>query len=194
MPPTPCTPNTSSESSAPSSVFRPFTPHRQTRPASRPITSAPIGPTKPAAGVIATSPATAPEAAPSIEGLPLNIHFAAASRTAWRRGGQHGVDEGQAGDAVGGAGGTGIEAEPAHPQQRGADHGHGQECGAIASRPKPMRLPSTKAPTRPATRGVDMDHGAAGEVERALLEQQPPGFGRAGQAGRQNHTMWAIGR
>ena len=71
MPPTPCTPNTSSESSAPSRRFRPLTPHRQTSPASRPITIAPIGPTKPQAGVIATRPATAPEAAPSIEALPL---------------------------------------------------------------------------------------------------------------------------
>jgi hypothetical protein len=35
------------------------------------MTMAPIGPTKPQAGVIATRPATAPEAAPSIEGLPL---------------------------------------------------------------------------------------------------------------------------
>ena len=35
---------------------------------------APGMPTLPAAGVIATSPATAPEAAPSIEGLPLNSH------------------------------------------------------------------------------------------------------------------------
>ena len=31
-------------------------------------------PTKPQAGVIATSPATAPDAAPSIDGLPLIIH------------------------------------------------------------------------------------------------------------------------
>ncbi len=38
--------------------------------------SAPIGPTKPQAGVIATSPATAPDAAPSIDGLPLPIHSA----------------------------------------------------------------------------------------------------------------------
>jgi class 3 adenylate cyclase len=37
---------------------------------------APIGPTKPQAGVMATKPATAPEAAPSIEGLPLLIHSA----------------------------------------------------------------------------------------------------------------------
>ena len=38
------------------------------------MTNAPGMPTLPAAGVIATRPATAPEAAPSIDGLPLNIH------------------------------------------------------------------------------------------------------------------------
>src|SRR3569832_2467174 len=73
-PPTPCTPNTSSESSAPSRRLKPLTPHRQTMPASKPITRPPMVPTKPAAGVFATRPATAPEAAPSIEGLPLAIH------------------------------------------------------------------------------------------------------------------------
>ena len=35
------------------------------------MTIAPIRPTKPQAGVIATRPATAPDAAPSIEALPL---------------------------------------------------------------------------------------------------------------------------
>ena len=34
----------------------------------------PIGPTQPQAGVMATRPATAPEAAPSIVGEPLTIH------------------------------------------------------------------------------------------------------------------------
>ena len=38
------------------------------------MTNAPGMPTLPAAGVIATRPATAPDAAPSIDGLPLNIH------------------------------------------------------------------------------------------------------------------------
>src|ERR1051325_10196385 len=42
-----------------------------------PITSDAIGVTKPAAGVTATRPATAPEAPPSIVGLPLRIHSAA---------------------------------------------------------------------------------------------------------------------
>src|SRR5437899_5207099 len=43
-------------------------------PATAPITIAAIGVTKPAAGVIATSPATAPEAAPRTVGLPREFH------------------------------------------------------------------------------------------------------------------------
>src|SRR5688572_32739624 len=39
-----------------------------------PMAIEPIGPTQPQAGVIATRPATAPEAAPSIVGEPLTIH------------------------------------------------------------------------------------------------------------------------
>src|SRR5690606_40634317 len=74
MPPSPWTPKTSSESSAPSILFRPLTPQRQTRPPAAPITIPPITPTDPQAGVIATRPAMAPEAAPSMEGLPLKIH------------------------------------------------------------------------------------------------------------------------
>src|SRR5580765_6947715 len=73
IPPTACTPKTSSESSTLSIFLSPLTPHRQTNPAAKPITNAPGIPTLPAAGVIATSPATAPDAAPSIEGLPLKI-------------------------------------------------------------------------------------------------------------------------
>src|ERR1700722_1116604 len=41
------------------------------------MTRAGMGPTNPAAGVIATSPATAPEIAPSALGLPFLIHSAA---------------------------------------------------------------------------------------------------------------------
>src|SRR5258707_6555479 len=38
------------------------------------MTIAPVASTKPEAGVIATSPATAPDAMPSTDGLPLKIH------------------------------------------------------------------------------------------------------------------------
>ncbi len=37
----------------------------------------PMGPTNPQAGVMATSPAIAPEAAPNMLGLPLNTHSVA---------------------------------------------------------------------------------------------------------------------
>src|SRR5438094_385295 len=56
MPPTACTPKTSSESSAPRSLFSPVTPHRQIHPAARPMTNAPGMPTLPAAGVVERSP------------------------------------------------------------------------------------------------------------------------------------------
>src|SRR4029450_13977900 len=76
IPPTAWMPNTSRASSARRIFFRPLTPHRHTSPAAMPITNAPRMPTLPAAGVIATNPATAPDAAPSIDGLPLSIHSA----------------------------------------------------------------------------------------------------------------------
>src|ERR1700729_262010 len=49
---------------------------KQNTPAMSPIHRADMGVTNPAAGVIATSPATAPEIAPSAEGLPWRIHSA----------------------------------------------------------------------------------------------------------------------
>src|SRR5579885_3174702 len=68
-PPTKCTPPTSSESSRPSLVFR-LTANAHTKPAMKPTKIEPIGLTQPAHGVIATRPATAPEAAPSAVGFP----------------------------------------------------------------------------------------------------------------------------
>ena len=47
-----------------------------------PMISADIGDTNPAAGVMATSPATAPEAAPTVEGLPVCAHDTRAHVTA----------------------------------------------------------------------------------------------------------------
>src|SRR5579883_3453059 len=49
---------------------------KQNAPAAKPMIMAAMGPTNPAAGVMATSPATAPEMAPSALGLPLRSHSA----------------------------------------------------------------------------------------------------------------------
>src|SRR6202789_3402573 len=49
---------------------------KHTMPAMRPMITAGVGPTKPDAGVMATRPATAPEAIPRTLGLPLLTHSA----------------------------------------------------------------------------------------------------------------------
>src|ERR1700686_3293963 len=49
---------------------------KHTTPATMPMITAGVGPTKPDAGVIATKPATAPDAIPSTLGLPRLIHSA----------------------------------------------------------------------------------------------------------------------
>ncbi len=49
---------------------------KQITPAIRPIARAPVGLTKPEAGVMATRPATAPETMPRTDGLPRAIHSA----------------------------------------------------------------------------------------------------------------------
>jgi hypothetical protein len=77
--------------------------------------------------VMATRPATAPEAAPSIEALPLRDRTRRTTRPARRRRWPTKVlMKASAGHAVGLEVGAGVEAEPAHPQQRRADHGQRQ--------------------------------------------------------------------
>lgn len=67
MPPMPWMPKTSRLSSYLNIGLRVTTAHRQMRLATAPSTIEPKVPAKPAAGVMATRPATAPEAAPRSE-------------------------------------------------------------------------------------------------------------------------------
>jgi len=201
MPPTACTPNTSSVSSAPSIRLSPFTPQRQTTPAARPITNAPGMPTLPAAGVIATRPATAPEAAPSIEGLPLNSHSPsdqestaqAVARKVFRNASAAELPASSADPAL----------KPNQPTQR-SDAPiivSGRLWGDIASRPKPIRLPARYAPTRPATPAlmcttVPPAKSSAPHCQRkpAFAFSPSTSFGSVYASGPiQNHTMCAIG-
>src|SRR5580765_2976994 len=71
MPATPWIPNTSQTSSTRSQRLRPLTPQTHAGPQIMPITSAPTGPTKPAAGVTPTRPATAPDTAPKRDAFPF---------------------------------------------------------------------------------------------------------------------------
>src|SRR5208337_5404479 len=77
VPPAPCTPKASSESSYPNIALTLVTMKKQKTPAANPMAIDDMGETKPAAGVIATSPATAPEIAPRALGFPRFHHSAA---------------------------------------------------------------------------------------------------------------------
>src|SRR6266571_5644489 len=70
VPPTAWMPKVSSASSYPSQDFNFVQAKNGTIPAATPIITAPVGATYPQAGVITTSPATAPEQNPSTLGLP----------------------------------------------------------------------------------------------------------------------------
>src|SRR5262245_30185763 len=151
IPPTAWMPNTSSASSAPSSFFKPFTPHRHIRPAATPMTKAPGMPTLPAAGVIATRPATAPDAAPTMLGLPLNshspnVHESTAQAVARKVFMNASPAEPFASSAE-------PALKPNQPTQRSAAPTIVMVtlCGVIASLPRPIRFPTRYAPTRPAT-------------------------------------------
>ena len=140
---------------------------KQTMPEARPRTMAPIGPTEPQAGVMATRPATAPEAMPSTLGLPWAIHSQSIQAHGGRGGGELGHEHGHARDVVRGELGAGVEAEPAHPQHAGADHGVAEVVRRHRRRGIALALAEHDAGRQAGDAGVDVHHGAAGEVEDA---------------------------
>ena len=110
-----------------------------------------MAPTNPAAGVMATKPATAPEAAPNIEGLPLITHSPTVHET---------TAAAVANKVLRNASAAEPFASNAEPALKPNQPTHNKdaptivnvsECGAIDSLPRPTRLPITNAPTKPAT-------------------------------------------
>ena len=100
-----------------------------------------MGFTKPDAGVMATNPATAPEIPPSTLGFPVIIHSATASPALPAAAAEMGRDKGAGRQPGSAERAAGVEAEPAYPQQAGADEAEHQACAASCLRGKPMRLP-----------------------------------------------------
>src|ERR1700738_5220142 len=119
-------------------------------PAATPMITAGVGPTKPDAGVIATNPATAPDAIPSTLGLPLTTHSA-------------NIQPNAAAAVAICVTSIAIPARPsaatAEPALNPNQPTHKSDapisvnvrlCGILESLPNPIRLPSTSAQTRPA--------------------------------------------
>ena len=90
-----------------------------------------------------------------------------------RRGGrEEGVHHGERSAAVGLEVRSGVEAEPAHPQQGGADHGHGQRVRSHQLLAVAGALADDEGADKAGDTGIDVHHRAACEVQRALLEDE----------------------
>ncbi len=121
----------------------------------------------------ATRPATAPDAPPSIEGLPDTSRSDAhpGQQPGSRR--DEGVDHRHRGKAVRLERRAGVEAEPADPQQPRADHGQRQRMRRHRFLQMADARPGERDPDQARDAGIDVHHRAAGEVDRAEPEQQP---------------------
>ena len=198
MPPTRWTPTTSSESSRPNLYFRPTAqahrPHRRRR--RRAI--APTMLTAPQAGVIATRPATMPEAAPSEVALPCRIRSissqasiaAMVATVVFMKVTPVSVMNCAVSVGVAVAGGeddrADVEAVPAEPQQAGADHRQRQvvrlhRVAAEADPPADDQRQHAAGDT-----GVDVHDRAAGVVQRRASVRV--------RTSRRPTRMWAIGK
>src|SRR5277367_4825209 len=149
-PPIRCTPTTSSESSKPSLNFSP-TASAHSTPATAPIAKAPNALTDEQDGVMATSPATMPEAPPNVVAWPSRIRSVSSQKSM----------------AVAVAIVVVMNVDPAEPLELVADPAlnpnqpnhsnpapsitNGTLCGRNSVVGQPLRLPRTIASTRPAT-------------------------------------------
>src|SRR5512134_1515246 len=138
------------------------------------MTNAPIGWTKPEAGVIATSPATHPEAAPSTVGFPRWIHSAnthesvAIAAAVWVLTNAL-VDRPPAARAL-------PALKPNHPNQRMAAPRTvmGRLWGAMLSMPNPFRFPTTSAAARALTPEVMWTTVPPAKSSAPRFRIQPP--------------------
>ncbi|MCY1287930.1 hypothetical protein D9M70_369460 [compost metagenome] len=101
-------------------------------------------------------------------GQPLGEHPAQGSGSGGDLGDQHG----HAGSTVGGHGGTGVEAEPADPQHGGAHQGVAQVVRGHRGGRITLALAQHQAGDQASHTGVDVHHGAAGEVQHAPVPHQ----------------------
>ena len=91
------------------------------------------------------------------------------------RGGGVGDDEGDRGQPVRGERAAGVEAEPAEPEQAGAEHGHRQVVRLHRLLAEADALAEHERGDQRRDAGGDVHDRAAGEVERAQLVEPAAG-------------------
>ncbi len=87
--------------------------------------------------------------------------------------GDLGVEEGERGHAVGRQRGAGVEAEPPEPEQAGAEHHQRQVVWAHRFGSEAEPWSEYQGQREPGGTGVDVDDGAAGEVDDPQVRGDP---------------------
>jgi hypothetical protein len=138
-------------------------------PARKPMIIEGMVPTKPAHGVMATMPATAPEAAPRVVTC-LPLIFSTSSQPSMAAAGAMRVLS-RAWAATPLAPSAEPALKPNQPNHRMPvpRRVQGRACGGMGSLPWPLRAPITKSTRQGGGAGVDVHDEAAGEVERTHL-------------------------
>src|SRR6187397_377912 len=150
-PPTPCTGETSSESSISSRRLRNCVAKKHTEPAMSPMATAPNGPTKPDAGVMVPSPATMPVTTPNVDGLPYFFHSTNIHDSAPADAPMCVVSMAMPADPFAASALPALNPnQPTHNMPAPAT-ASGRLCGVIAVCGNPRRVPSTNAHTSAAT-------------------------------------------
>src|SRR4029077_13037362 len=183
IPPMQCTPNASRESSYPSAFLSDVAAKKQMTPAAIPMMTAGVGITKPDAGVMATNPATAPEAMPSTLGFPLmthsmNIQASAAAAVAI-------CVTAMAMPARPSAATAEPALNPNQPTQRSEAPitVSTRLCGAMGSLLNPTRLPRASAQASAAIPELMCTTVPPAKSSTPAVAPQPPG----------SHIQWAMG-
>ena len=140
--------------------------------------------------MIATRPATAPEMPPSTLGLPLRIHSASIQPSAAAAAPKCVATKALVASADARQRAAGVESEPAHPQQAGADEAQHQvvRLHRLARIALPLAQ-IQRADQRRDARG-DVHHRAAREIEARESCRR----GRRSASPPLPHTMCAIGK
>ena len=138
-------------------------------PATAPITIAAIGVTKPAAGVIATSPATAPEAAPSTVGLPRELHSVNIQARAAAAAAVLVVMKAWAASPLAASALPALNPNQPNQSRLAPITVNGRLCGGIGWWPIPSALADDEGRRERGDARGDVHDGAAREVQRAQV-------------------------
>ena len=124
-----------------------------------------------------------PETMPSRVGSLRSIHSTMVQPSGAGHGGDDGVKCGDGGQGVRRPFRTGIEADPAEQQHRGADHRKGQVVRRHEVTTEAAALAQNQGGDEAGNTGIDVDDGTAGEVEDAesfAENHRPTPSGRSG--------------